>query len=331
MSDASSNNGGKDYYFELGIGELDSGNFKKAIHAFKKAIKLDPEDHRIYNNLGIAYELSQDYENARAAYEKAVKINPKNSSILSNLAGLSLLEGKPDYAAALYDSAITADPLFVEPYMNLARMFIEMRDFAAAEPYVKSVLDIEPENAEAHNLMGVISSVSERSEEAVAHFQNAIRSDANQASVFSNLGTALHKIGDAKRAIIAYEKSNELNPNSLSILNNLGVLYRETGNFDNAVHFFEKAMKYYPDYPFPYVNMAELYIEREDYGRALDYLKSYSAIVPLDMDMLYKTCGVARMADKLPDVVEEMERFVEEAEPDDSRLATMNNWLNSVH
>ena len=37
MGDDSRNHKDKDHYFELGIRELDSGNFNKAIRAFKKA------------------------------------------------------------------------------------------------------------------------------------------------------------------------------------------------------------------------------------------------------------------------------------------------------
>ena len=198
MGQQSQNHRDKDYYFELGIRELDSGNFDSAISAFKKAIKKNPTDPRVYNNLGIAYELTNDFEKARSAYEKAIEINPDNSSTLNNLAGLSLLEGKSEDATILYDSAISTDPLFIEPYMNIARMFIEMREFSSAEPYIRNVLQIEPDNAEALNYLGIITSVTERSEEAVKHFQDAIKSDANQYSVFSNLGTALRIIDEAE-------------------------------------------------------------------------------------------------------------------------------------
>ncbi|MFC1561312.1 tetratricopeptide repeat protein [Candidatus Latescibacterota bacterium] len=330
MGEKSRNNNDKDYYFDLGIRELDSGNFDKAIRAFEKAIHKNPNDPRLYNNLGIAYELTQDFEKARSAYEKAIEINPEDSSVLNNLAGLSLLEGKPHDAALLYDSAISADPLYIEPYINIARMFIEMREFSPAEPYVRKVLEIEPDNAEALNLLGVITSVTKRSEEAVLHFQNAIKSDANQYSVFSNLGAALQKIGDKKRAIIALEKSYELNPNNLSIMNNLGVLYRETGNYDKAKYYFNRAIEFYPENPFPYINIAELYIRIEEYDRALDNLKKYSSLVPLDMDTLFKTCGIARMADRLADVIEEMKNFLKESDSSDSRVKVIKKWLKTV-
>lgn len=330
MGKKSHNHHDKDYYFELGIRELDSGNFNKAIQAFKKALDKNPGDPRVYNNLGIAYELTQNYEKARETYEKALEINPKSPSTLNNLAELTLNEGKPGYAAFLFDSAISSDPLYIEPYMNIAKMLIEMRKYTDAEPYLRKILEIESLNAEALNLLGVITTVTERSEEAVKHFQDAIKSDANQYSVFSNLGTALRSIGDKKRSILAFEKALELNPNSISTMNNLGVLYRETGNPEKAKYFFKQAIKLYPDNPFPYLNFAELYITSGEYDKAFNYLKQYTSLVPLDMDTLFKTCGIARMAGKLDDVTDEMESFIKEAEPADPRVDTVKKWLEMV-
>ncbi len=330
MEENSQNHDDKDYFFELGIRELDSGNFNEAIQAFKKGIHKNPNDIRLYNNLGIAYELSNNYEEARLSYEKALEINPKNSSTLNNLAGLSLLEGKPNDAFLLYDSAISSDPLYIEPYMNIAQMFIEMHEFFSAEPYIRKVLEIEPGNTEALNFLGIITSVSDRSEEAVKCFQDAVKSNANQYIVLSNLGTALRNIGQKKRAIIAFEKAFELNSNNLSIMNNLGVLYNEMGNLDKAKYFFERAIEFYPDNPFPYLNFAELYIEIEEYGKAMDNLKQYSSLVPLDMDTLFKTCGIALLADRVAEVTDEMRSFIKEADNSDPRVDTVKKWLEKV-
>jgi Flp pilus assembly protein TadD len=317
----------KEYYFELGIRELDAGNLDKAIEAFQQAILFDPTDPKSYSNLGIAYELSRDYEKALEAYEKAIALNPSNASVLNNLAALTRHSGDQKAAALLFESAIASDPLYIEPYLNIAGMFMELNLFSIAEPYIRKILEIEPGNAEALNLLGVITNVTNRSHEAVGHFQNALRSDANQPSFFSNLGTALKSIGDLRRAIIALEKAAELNPNSLSILNNLGALYRETGDLDKAGHFLTRAIAFYPENPFPYLNLAEIYITREDYSRALPYLKKYISIVPLDMDTLFRTCGIARMADRLADAVMEMKSFVQETDPADPRRDVVRGWL----
>ncbi|MFA6471901.1 MAG: tetratricopeptide repeat protein [Candidatus Latescibacterota bacterium] len=317
----------KEYFFELGIRELEAGNIEKAIEAFQQAILIDPADPRPYSNLGIAYELSRDYGKARESYEKAVELNPDNAAMLNNLAALTKNDGNQIGAALLFESAISSDPLYIEPYLNISRMFMELNLFTVAEPYIRKVLEIEPGNAEALNLLGVITNVTHRSHEAVWHFQNAVRSDANQPSFFSNLGSAFQRIGDHRRAIIALEKAAELNPNSLSAMNNLGALYRETGNMEKAEHFLTRAIAFYPENPFPYLNLAEIYIAGQEYTRALPHLKKYIALVPLDMDILFKTCGIARMADRLEDVVGEMESFIQEADPSDPRRTIVKGWL----
>ena len=271
--------------------------------------------------------LHKDSADELLAYEKAVEINPVNQSVLNNLAGLSLLNGDPHEAISLYDSVISSDPLYVEPYLNIARFLMETREFYGAEKYIRCVLDIEPENIEALNLLGVITNLTERSGEAVEHFRNALKQSADESSVFSNLGTAFRNTGDLKRAIFAFEKAGELNPDNISILNNLGVLYRETGHLDRAENFFKQAIKKYPENPFPYYNIAELYISKGDYSRAVENLKKYISLVPLDMDNLFKTCGIARMADRLNDVIREMNSFIEEAEPSDPRISVVKKWL----
>ncbi|MDP2984166.1 MAG: tetratricopeptide repeat protein [Candidatus Latescibacter sp.] len=320
----------KEYYFELGIKELDAGNIEKAIEAFQQAIMFDPTDTRSYCNLGIAYELLRDYDKAREAYEKAIALNPTNAVVLNNLAALTHYSGNPKAAAFLFESAIASDPLYIEPYLNIARMFMELNLFPVAESYIRKILEIEPGSAEALNLLGVITNVTHRPHEAVGHFQNALRSDANQPSFFSNLGTALKSIGDLRRAIMALEKAEELNPNSLSTMNNLGALYRETGNLDKAEHFLTRAIAYYPENPFPHLNLAEVFLAKGDYNRALPHLKKYIALVPLDMDTLFKTCGIARMADRLEEVVMEMKSFVREADPADPRKDVVRGWLKAA-
>ena len=48
------------------------------------------------------------------------------------------------------------------------------------------------------------------------------------------------------------------------------------------------------------------------------------------MDTLFKTCGIARMANRLGDVTHEMQVFIEESEPSDSRVDTVRKWLETV-
>jgi len=320
----------RDHYFELGVVKLDEGNIEEAIKAFLNALRYDPRYSACYSNLGIAYELASDYQKARDSYRRALELNPRSLAALNSLADMSMRNGSAEEAIAMYKESIATDALYVEPYLNIARFLMESKEFINAESYLRKVLAVEPDNTEALNMLGVITNLTNRSEEAVGHFQEALKQNVNESSVLSNLGTALRNTGDLKRAIIAFEKAYELNPQNVSILNNLGLLYRETGQRSRAESQFKKAIEKIPDSPFSYFNLAEFYLDSEDYTNALENLKHYITLVPLDMDTLFKTCGIARMGDLLGNVQEEMQSFIKEADDDDSRVDDVKLWIEMV-
>jgi len=61
---------------EIGISFGEAGEYEKAIACFDKAIELNPEDAKAYNNRGLAYANLKQYERAIEDYNKAIKLNP---------------------------------------------------------------------------------------------------------------------------------------------------------------------------------------------------------------------------------------------------------------
>ena len=59
-----------------------------------------------------------------------------------------------------------------------------------------------PDHADAHNNLGIALAMKGKLDEAIPHFQAAIRSNPNYASAHSNLGNAFavqHKLDEAIR------------------------------------------------------------------------------------------------------------------------------------
>ena len=52
---------------------------------YKKAILLSPEYFEAYNNLGITYIKSKKYDEAFKAFKKALKIKPDNKVLKYNM------------------------------------------------------------------------------------------------------------------------------------------------------------------------------------------------------------------------------------------------------
>ena len=93
------------------------------------------------------------------------------------------------------------------------------------------------------------------------------------------------------------------------------------------LHPVINAGELYNEIPFPLYNIAELYIEKGEYELALEHLKHYILLVPLDLDTLFKTCGIALMSNRLNEVMQEMRSFIKEANKADPRVGVVKRWL----
>lgn len=70
---------------EFGISVALQGLWKEAIYRWQKAVEIDPTYAAAYNNLAIAYEHEGLFDKAKEAYERAMKLDPKNLYIKQNV------------------------------------------------------------------------------------------------------------------------------------------------------------------------------------------------------------------------------------------------------
>ena len=77
-------------HFNSGGDKYDKQNYKGAIQDFTKAIELNPNYTKAYNNRGFAKAELQDYRGAIQDYNKAIEINP--NYILMHITTGELLE-----------------------------------------------------------------------------------------------------------------------------------------------------------------------------------------------------------------------------------------------
>ncbi|MEP6811019.1 MAG: tetratricopeptide repeat protein, partial [Chthoniobacterales bacterium] len=85
-----------------------------------------------------------------------------------------------------------------------------------------------------------------KAEEAVAHFEEALRLDSNYAEAHYNLGNALFRLGRIKEARARYARAVELIPNYAGARYNFAVLLMQTDEIAAAVEQLESAVKIAP-------------------------------------------------------------------------------------
>ncbi len=115
------------YNLDIATSYVGSGDFKKAlIYAFKaERLKKTPE---VYNVEGLAYLGLAEYDKALAAFERAVKLDPNYSEAWANMAAVYLQRGKLDRAVEVSKRALS-NRFFMHPevaYTNMAEAYFRM-------------------------------------------------------------------------------------------------------------------------------------------------------------------------------------------------------------
>ena len=94
----------------IGVGALKIGNFKESINAFKKAIKIRPNNAVPYNNMGLTFKKLGKLEEALAAYKKATSLMPNYAEAYNNMGNTLKSLGKLEEALSAYKKATSLMP-----------------------------------------------------------------------------------------------------------------------------------------------------------------------------------------------------------------------------
>jgi|GEM_PF-1464031 len=115
--------------FGLGNAYVKSGQWDKAVIAYKKAIELDPNYQTAYANLGVVYYQQGKFDLAVSQYQKAIELDPDDIEVAYNLGALYLQQAvssgdQPDpeklqQAVAQLEQINQQAPQLAEPYFSL--------------------------------------------------------------------------------------------------------------------------------------------------------------------------------------------------------------------
>jgi tetratricopeptide (TPR) repeat protein len=200
----------------------DRGDAKTASETLEKLTRKNPSA-RAYVNLANNYENMREFALAADAYKKAIDLDPSHAELKASLAQDQALAGRFDDALKTYQEIADASPQDAQPYLGMAQIYREQKDFAKARQMLDKAKQLEPDNLEVrYNEVGLLEDEG-RTADAI---------------------TAL-------KAILDSTSRRNYNPNEKSyrskMLEQLGLLYRSNEQYDQAVESFRQIATLDPD------------------------------------------------------------------------------------
>jgi tetratricopeptide (TPR) repeat protein len=139
----------------------------------------------------------------------------------------------------------------------------------------------------AHYNLGIALNDRGKTDEAIAHYQQAIELRPSYAEAHYNLGRLLAQKGQLDGAVIHYEKALEINPADAEAQNNLGVTLFGSGRIDEAIAHYQEALKIRPDYAEASCNLANALLSKGNLDGAIARYSACLALSPNQAEAQY--------------------------------------------
>ena len=112
---------------------------------------------------------------------------------------------------SLWTATVEKSPRKVRAYLNLSMVYSEKQP-ARSRELLERVLLLDPNNADAHSLLGDILNRLNEPGPALPHLQRAMALQGETAGEWNNIGTAHARLGQLEEAVQDYRRALELQP-----------------------------------------------------------------------------------------------------------------------
>ncbi len=187
--------------------EVQADRHKEAADLALKALEVDEQCAVAWHVLAVAREKAGDYTTALSCYDTAIKLNPNEPELANDLGRLAYAMGMKEEALSLFSHYLISRPDSADGVNNVACCQRDQLRFAEAIETVRPALLKRPDNAMLWNTLGTIMAEMGEMEQSTTFFNEALTHDPGFAKARYNRANALLALGDLKQALTDCEAS----------------------------------------------------------------------------------------------------------------------------
>ena len=264
--------------------------YDESIASFNAAVQAEPENFGGYLGRGLAYLAMNRPELAFADFESTLRYKPNepgalygravarerrgdqagaevdlaaarsiNNAMVGRMSGLGVIRGP--YAAGTDDLA-------------LCKAAVPNRDIYQGTLFCSRALSAAglsaSDKSQAHMFFGTLHRDRRHFDEALGHYDEAIKLNASFAQLYVERGLAYQMNNNLDRAIESYDQAIRIDGNiALAFFNRAGA-YRDKGQLDAAIKDLSEAIRANPQYAAAFQNRGLVYADKGQYAQAIE-------------------------------------------------------------
>lgn len=225
-------------YFKLQL-------YKEAINDCYKTLRIQPQLPEVYLLRGKLCVVTESYGGAILFFGKAIQFSSSNDILFQaflNRGATYLAMQKYHDALTSFKSAFEIDPNSAELLLIMADTRLRLGEPEKAKVLLIEVIENDPENARAYDILGGISFEKRDYVQASIAFEKYV-SLSPTAQSFKQLAEVYFILKEYQKAMTALNKSIEIDPSDPEPYKVKGIIYIEQGRRENGCNQLFGAMQ----------------------------------------------------------------------------------------
>ncbi len=170
------------------------------------------------------------------------------------------------------------DSTRIQAHLDLARGYLEQRDWPRARKPIERALAIDPSHVESHVLQALLYHAEDEVDLAEEHYLTALQLEPDNSQALNNYGSFLYAEGRYRDALeplgrLVQNVNYRARPQAFE---NLGLAYVQTGNLTAARSAFERALGLNYRSPRASLELADIAYQEGALAQALQHFDTFN-------------------------------------------------------